>query len=47
MLVAATLDRIRHGAYRVVLDGDSFRNPKPIGERSKTGVEKGGKNAHS
>ncbi len=47
MLGAATLDRIRHGAYRVVLDGESFRNPKPIGEKGKTGVEKGGKNAHS
>lgn len=47
MLGAATLDRIRHGAYRVVLDGDSFRNPKPIGERQKNGVEKGGKTAHS
>jgi DNA replication protein DnaC len=35
MLGAATLDRIRHGAYRVVLDGDSFRNPKPIGESQK------------
>jgi DNA replication protein DnaC len=47
MLGAATLDRIRHGAYRVVLDGDSFRNPKPIGEKGKTGIEKGGKTAHS
>ena len=46
MLGAATLDRIRHGAYRAVLDGDSFRNPKPIGEKGKAGVEKGGKNAH-
>jgi len=29
MLGAATLDRLRHGAYRIVLDGDSFRAPKP------------------
>ncbi len=28
MLGAATLDRLRHGAYRVVLDGDSYRSPK-------------------
>jgi DNA replication protein DnaC len=47
MLGAATLDRIRHGAYRVVLDGDSFRSPKPIGESQKNSVEKGGKSAHA
>lgn len=28
MLGAATLDRLRHGAYRVVLDGESYRSPK-------------------
>ena len=47
MLGAATLDRIRHGAYRVVLDGDSYRRPKPLAGGSKNGVEKGGKSAHS
>ncbi len=31
LLGAATLDRLRHGAYRVILDGDSFRGPKPLG----------------
>lgn len=30
MLGAATLDRLRHGAYRVVLDGDSYRAPRPL-----------------
>ena len=30
LLGAATLDRLRHGAYRVVLDGDSYRSPKPL-----------------
>ncbi len=30
MLGAATLDRLRHGAYRIVLDGDSYRAPKPM-----------------
>jgi DNA replication protein DnaC len=44
---AATLDRLRHGAYRVVLDGDSYRSPKPTAEGSKNGIEKGGKSAHS
>ncbi len=47
MLGAATLDRIRHGAYRVVLEGDSYRSPKPTAGGPKGGVEKGGKTAHS
>ncbi len=47
MLGAATLDRIRHGAYRAVLEGDSYRRPKPTAEGSKNSVEKGGKTAHS
>jgi DNA replication protein DnaC len=29
MLGAATLDRLRHGAYRVVLDAKSYRDPNP------------------
>ena len=29
MLGAATLDRLRHGAHRIVLDGESYRSPKP------------------
>jgi DNA replication protein DnaC len=29
MLGAATIDRLRHGAYRIVLDGPSFRQPRP------------------
>ncbi|MGF6305023.1 DNA replication protein DnaC [Paraburkholderia sp. WC7.3d] len=33
---AATLDRLRHGAYRIVLDGDSFRAPKPMPEPDQT-----------
>lgn len=40
LLGAATLDRLRHNAYRVTLDGDSFRAPRPIPEaptkRTKT-----------
>jgi len=31
-LGAATLGRLRHGAYRIILDGDSFRTPKPMPE---------------
>jgi len=30
LLGAATLDRLRHGAYRVVIDGKSYRSPKPM-----------------
>lgn len=30
LLGAATLDRLRHNAYRLVLDGDSYRAPRPL-----------------
>lgn len=30
LLGAATIDRLRHGAYRVVLDGKSYRAPRPM-----------------
>jgi len=30
LLGAATLDRLRHNAYRVVLEGESYRRPKPL-----------------
>jgi len=33
LLGAATLDRLRHGAYRIVLDGDSYRTPRPLEDR--------------
>jgi DNA replication protein DnaC len=42
LLGAATLDRLRHGAYRVVLDGDSYRSPKPLPETPKKSLVKGG-----
>lgn len=35
MLGAATLDRLRHGAYRLILDGDTYRAPKPLPEAPK------------
>ena len=31
-LGAATLDRLRHGAYRVILEGESYRSPRPLTE---------------
>jgi DNA replication protein DnaC len=42
LLGAATLDRLRHNAYRVILDGDSFRTPRPMPEVPKP---KGRKNS--
>jgi len=30
LLGAATLDRLKHGAYRLILDGKSYRNPRPM-----------------
>lgn len=42
LLGAATLDRLRHGAYRVILDGKSYRSPRPMENRldSKTKIGK-------
>ena len=45
MLGAATLDRLRHGAYRVVLDGASYRAPKPMTSASKERRANGSKPA--
>lgn len=39
VLGAATLDRLRHGAYRVVLDGDSYRAPRPLPDSPKPSTE--------
>ena len=37
LLGAATLDRLRHGAYRLILDGASYRSPRPMAKNaSKT-----------
>ena len=47
ILGAATLDRLRHGAYRVVIEGESFRKPKPMPENSENAVAKSGKKTHS
>jgi hypothetical protein len=35
LLGAATLDRLRHGAYRLILDGESYRTPRPFPEERK------------
>jgi hypothetical protein len=41
------LVRMRHGAYRVVLDGESFRSPRPLPEAPKSALVKGPKTAKS
>lgn len=43
LLGAATIDRIRHGAYNVILDGKSFRAEKPLPQSLKSTIDKGGK----
>lgn len=47
LLGAATLDRLRHNAYRIVLDGESYRKPRALTkdslEEGKTKVEKSSK----
>jgi DNA replication protein DnaC len=40
MLGAATIDRLRHGAHKIVLDGDSYRSPRPTEEAPKPTVAK-------
>jgi DNA replication protein DnaC len=47
MIGAATLDRLRHGAYKIILDGDSYRGLKTGTEKSTSTVAKGGKITHS
>ena len=36
LLGAATLDRLRHRAHQVILDGKSYRAPRPLREEQKT-----------
>lgn len=45
MLGAATLDRLRHGAYRVILDGASYREPKPLPDTARSRTENIAKSA--
>lgn len=47
ILAAATLDRLRHNAYCLTLDGESYRAPKRAPETAKSRVEKASKNTHS
>jgi len=40
ILGEATIDRLRHGAYTVVLDGKSYRSPRPVAKSPKTTGQK-------
>jgi DNA replication protein DnaC len=43
LLGASTLDRLRHAAYRLVLNGKSYRTPRDDNQRENTTLEKGSK----
>ena len=43
LLGAATLDRLRHGAYRLTLEGESYRSPRPMPEPRNPAVATGAK----
>ena len=45
LLAASTLDRLRHGAYRLILDGKSYRAPRPMEEGEKSKLAKPSKSA--
>ena len=40
LLGAATLDRLRHAAYRIILEGESYRAPRPLPEPLKKTLAK-------
>jgi DNA replication protein DnaC len=39
ILGAATIDRLRHGAYKVLLEGKSYRSTKPLLKTQKQVVK--------
>src|SRR5574338_704191 len=47
LLASATLDRLRHNAYCLVLDGQSYRAPKLAPMTSKSKVANASKTTHS
>ena len=44
LLGAATIDRLRHGAYKVILEGKSYRSTRPPPKQPKKVLVKGGEN---
>jgi DNA replication protein DnaC len=47
LLASATLDRLRHNAYCLVLDGQSYRAPKLAPSSTKSRVANNSKTTHS
>ncbi|TDR38677.1 DNA replication protein DnaC [Tahibacter aquaticus] len=47
ILAEATIDRLRHGAYRIVLDGDSYRAPRDAKSAPKPPLAKAPKSPAS
>lgn len=45
ILGEATIDRLRHGAYTVALEGKSYRSPRPVSKPSKTVCQRTVKNS--
>jgi DNA replication protein DnaC len=45
LLGAATIDRLRHGAYNVILEGNSYRSTRPPPKQPKKALVKGGENS--
>ena len=45
LLGAATIDRLRHGAYKVILEGKSFRSSRPPPKQPQKALVKGGENS--
>jgi hypothetical protein len=43
ILGVATVDRLRHGAYKVVLEGKSYRSTKPVSKTPKTSCQRSDK----
>jgi hypothetical protein len=43
LMGAATLDRLRDGAYRIVLDGETRRKPRPMPETTSSARVPSGK----
>jgi len=35
ILSAATIDRLRHGAFKVLLEGKSYRSPRPVAKLNR------------
>jgi DNA replication protein DnaC len=47
ILGEATVDRLRHGAYSVVLEGKSYRSPRPVSKSAKIECHKTPENGGS